>query len=63
MGRRLSLWALAQDYGRRVAYSGPLYQECVFQDGKVRLKFAHAGARGGAGRSKSRRFFKVKRVS
>lgn len=41
VGRRLALWALANDYGRDVAYSGPVYKESVFKDGKARLKFDH----------------------
>jgi sialate O-acetylesterase len=42
VGRRLALWALAKDYGRDVAYSGPLPQATVFEAGKVRLTFTHA---------------------
>jgi len=44
VGRRLALWALANDYGRDVVYSGPVYKECAFSDGKARLKFDHAGS-------------------
>jgi len=43
VGRRLALWALAHDYGRDVIYSGPIYRECVFKDGKARLTFDHIG--------------------
>jgi sialate O-acetylesterase len=43
VGRRLALWALANDYGRDIVCSGPIYRESVFQDGKVRLKFDHIG--------------------
>ncbi|MBN1852161.1 MAG: 9-O-acetylesterase [Pirellulales bacterium] len=43
VGRRLALWALANDYGRDVIYSGPIYRTSEFQDGRVRLKFDHAG--------------------
>jgi sialate O-acetylesterase len=43
VGRRLALWALANDYGRDVVYSGPIYKESVFTDGKVRLRFDHVG--------------------
>lgn len=42
VGRRLALWALAKDYGRDVHYSGPIYEESKFQDGKAHLKFEHA---------------------
>lgn len=44
VGRRLALWALANDYGSKLAYSGPLYRESVFKDGKARLKFDHVGS-------------------
>jgi len=43
VGRRLALWALANDYGRNVVYSGPVYKECAFGSGKARLKFDHVG--------------------
>lgn len=43
VGRRLALWALANDYGRDVVCSGPIYKESVFEDGKARLKFDHVG--------------------
>ena len=44
VGRRLALWALANDYGRDVVYSGPIYKESVFKDGQARLKFEHVGS-------------------
>ena len=44
VGRRLALWALANDYGRDVVYSGPIYKESVFGDGKARLNFDHVGS-------------------
>ncbi len=44
VGRRLALWALANDYGRHVVYSGPIYKDSVFAEGKARLKFDHVGA-------------------
>lgn len=43
VGRRLSLWALAKDYGKDLVFSGPRYKESVFERGKVRLKFDHVG--------------------
>jgi len=43
VGRRLALWALANDYGRDLVYSGPIYKESAFSDGKVRLTFDHVG--------------------
>ncbi len=44
VGRRLALWALANDYGRDVVYSGPIYKQSVFRDGKARLKFHYIGS-------------------
>jgi sialate O-acetylesterase len=44
VGRRLALWALAQDYGRDVVYSGPVFAESTFSDGVARLKFDHTGS-------------------
>ena len=43
VGRRLALWALANDYDHDVAYSGPIYRGSVFADGVARLKFDHIG--------------------
>jgi sialate O-acetylesterase len=43
VGRRLALWALANDYDQDVAYSGPLYRECTFTGGKALLTFDHVG--------------------
>jgi sialate O-acetylesterase len=52
VGRRLSLWAIANDYGRDVAsFSGPLYEGMTVNGSEVRLTFTHADgglvARGG----------------
>ena len=44
VGRRLALWALANEYGRDIVYSGPIYKEGVFRDGKARLTFDHVGS-------------------
>ncbi len=41
VGKRLALWALAKTYGRRVAYSGPLYQSMETNEGKIILHFDH----------------------
>lgn len=50
VGRRLALWALARDYGRAVAYSGPLYQSIRYEGGQAVVVFAHArGLRTGDG--------------
>ncbi len=50
VGRRLSLWALAQVYGVDVPYSGPLFERAAVEGDAIRVHFRHAGglaARGG----------------
>lgn len=42
VGERLALWALAKDYGKRVAYSGPMFAKADIQADKVVVHFAHA---------------------
>ena len=44
VGRRLALWALANEYGRQTVYSGPLYKESKFSNGQVHLTFDHVGS-------------------
>ena len=44
MGRRLALWALAEDYGKDVVCSGPLYKSSMFRDGKAIITFSHTGS-------------------
>jgi len=45
VGRRLALWALANDYGRDgTEFSGPLYLSSVVQGGRVRVQFTHASS-------------------
>jgi sialate O-acetylesterase len=39
IGRRLSLVALAKDYDKKVDYSGPIYKNVKFKDGKGILTF------------------------
>ena len=43
VGRRLALAALAQTYGRKIVYSGPVYKAMQVEDDKIRLTFAHVG--------------------
>ena len=38
-GRRLALWALAKDYGKDIAYSGPLYEKAQFDGNEVIIFF------------------------
>ena len=42
VGQRLARWALANDYGKQIAFSGPLFQRQKIQDGKIVLHFRHA---------------------
>jgi sialate O-acetylesterase len=45
VGRRLSLWALAKDYGNKdIVYSGPLYKSMKVEAGKIRLEFDNSGS-------------------
>ncbi len=43
-GNRLALWALANEYGKSVAYSGPLYASYSVKQGKVLISFTHTDA-------------------
>jgi sialate O-acetylesterase len=42
VGQRLALAALAQVYGREVAWSGPIYEGMDVTGNKIRLRFKHA---------------------
>jgi len=42
VGYRLGLWALANTYGRSIAYSGPLYKSMRIEGNSIRLGFDHA---------------------
>ena len=43
VGRRLALWALAKDYGKKdLVYSGPLYKGVTFDGAKAVVSFEHA---------------------
>ena len=42
VGRRLALAALAQTYGKKIEYSGPLYTGYQIEDNKIRIFFDHA---------------------
>ncbi len=45
VGRRLALWALANNYGKsRLIFSGPSYTGMSTTGNKVRLRFEHVGA-------------------
>lgn len=42
-GERLAAWALAKQYGKKVAYSGPVYRSMKVKDDKALLTFDYAG--------------------
>ncbi|UKT64231.1 sialate O-acetylesterase [Pedobacter mucosus] len=39
VGKRLSLWALAKTYGKKVEYAGPMYKSVLFKENKALLEF------------------------
>ena len=44
VGKRLALWALAKDYGKKaVVFSGPLYKSMAVAGSAIRLSFDHVG--------------------
>lgn len=43
VGKRLALWALAQDYGKSVVRSGPLYRGQAIEGSTIRISFDHIG--------------------
>jgi sialate O-acetylesterase len=44
VGKRLALWALAKDYGKKdLVYSGPLYKSMKADGNKIVLHFNHVG--------------------
>ena len=50
VGRRLALWALANDYRQKLECSGPLYRAMKIEGGSIRLTFDHGrGLRPAAG--------------
>jgi sialate O-acetylesterase len=42
VGERLARWALAGEYGKEISFSGPLFRQAEFADGKATVHFAHA---------------------
>ena len=41
VGHRLALWALANTYGEKIEYSGPLFDKLTIEGNKIRVKFKH----------------------
>jgi sialate O-acetylesterase len=46
VGRRLARWALAKDYGKNIAYSGPVLDSMNVDGSTVKLKFKNLGGGG-----------------
>jgi sialate O-acetylesterase len=45
VGERLSLWALAKDYGKKnLVYSGPLFKDMKVEGAKIRITFDSTGS-------------------
>jgi len=42
VGHRLALWALANTYGQKLEYSGPMYERFTVEGDKIRVRFSHA---------------------
>ena len=43
IGERLAQWALGTTYGRKLVYSGPLYQSMNIEGKQIRIHFDHVG--------------------
>jgi len=43
VGKRLALWALANDYDKNLVYSGPLYRGQTLEGSSIRIHFDHVG--------------------
>ena len=46
-GKRLARWALAHQYGKDIAYTGPIYKSHSIKGDKVRVQFEQRGPGGG----------------
>lgn len=46
-GRRLARWALAHQYGREIAFAGPIHQSHRIEGAAVRVRFEQRGPGGG----------------
>jgi len=44
VARRLSLWALAKDYGKNVVYSGPMFKQMKVVGNKIKIEFDYGGS-------------------
>ena len=46
-GMRLARWALAKDYGRDIAYTGPIFEKCTIEGNKAVVSFEKGSRFGG----------------
>jgi sialate O-acetylesterase len=44
IGQRLALWALGTTYGKKIIYSGPLYDSMKITADKIKIHFEHRGS-------------------
>jgi len=44
IGQRLALWALGSTYGRKIVYSGPLYDSMKIAGDQIQIHFQHTGS-------------------
>lgn len=44
VGERLARWALANQYGKKIEVSGPLYKDLKIEGNKARIQFDHLGS-------------------
>jgi sialate O-acetylesterase len=44
IGERLALWALGTTYGKKLEYSGPLFQSVHVEGKEARISFSHVGS-------------------
>lgn len=44
IGERLALWALGTTYGKKLEYSGPLYESMSVKGKEIWIKFTHVGS-------------------
>jgi sialate O-acetylesterase len=44
VGRRLALWALAKEYGKKVVFSGPTYKKMKIDGNAIKIKFDNCGS-------------------
>jgi sialate O-acetylesterase len=44
VGKRLALWALANEFGKNIVYSGPLYKDIKVDGDKIVVSFDHVGS-------------------